>query len=55
MFCQKERLDICRLTGTEELSIVGLVLHSPALQLQEVCKAVQELSGVAVSLLFVVF
>ena len=46
---QKERLDIRRLTGTKELFIVGLVLDSPALQLQEVCKAVQELSGVAVS------
>ena len=46
---QKERPDIRKLTSTEELFIVGLVLESPALQLQEVCKAVQELSGVAVS------
>ena len=35
---QKERPDIRGLTSTEELFIVGLVL-----QLQEVCKAVQEL------------
>ena len=46
---QKERPDVRRLTSTEELFIVGLVLESPALQLQEVCKAVQELSGVGVS------
>ena len=45
---QKERPDIRRLNSTE-LFIVGLVLESPALQLQEVCKAVQELSGAAVS------
>ena len=55
MFCQKERLDICRLTDTEKLSIVGLVLDTPVLQVQEVCKAVQELNGVAVSLLFLDF
>ena len=46
---QKERPDIRRLTSTEELFIVGLVLESSALQLQEVCKAVQELSGVTIS------
>ena len=45
---QKERMDIRRLNSSEELFIVGLVLDSPVLQLQEVCKAVQELSGVAV-------
>ena len=38
---QKGRPDIRRLTSTEE--------ESPALQLREVCKAVQELSGVAIS------
>ena len=47
---QKERPDICRLTSTEELFIIGLVLESPALQLQEVCKAVQVLSGGCISI-----
>ena len=42
---QKESSGIHKLTSTEELFIVGLVLESPALQLQD-----QELSGVAVSL-----
>ena len=45
----RDRVDLRRLTKDEDLFVVGLVLENPCLYLREICKQVEEISGLSVS------